>query len=108
MTEFPLTQSRPCEAHPEDAGKKTDSAESNTEVQLSRAEAKQAWLTAKSDTQRAARLALRNRLAKVTQMSVTFLKRCFIIYISFLFVYRLSNCFLYPIFSGKGAMCIGL
>lgn len=34
-------------------------------VQLSTAEAKQAWLTAGGDTERAARQALRDRLAKV-------------------------------------------
>uniref|UniRef100_A0A3Q0T4X8 Uncharacterized protein n=1 Tax=Amphilophus citrinellus TaxID=61819 RepID=A0A3Q0T4X8_AMPCI len=38
------------------------------EVQLSRAEAKQAWLTAGGDTERAARQALRDRLAKVKEL----------------------------------------
>uniref|UniRef100_A0A4W6DXU5 Ring finger protein 31 n=1 Tax=Lates calcarifer TaxID=8187 RepID=A0A4W6DXU5_LATCA len=37
-------------------------------VQLSRAEAKQAWLTAGGDTERAARQALRDRLAKVKEL----------------------------------------
>lgn len=36
-------------------------------VQLSRAEAKQAWLTAGGDTEKAAKQALRDRLAKVTR-----------------------------------------
>lgn len=38
-------------------------------VQLSRAEAKQAWLTAGGDTERAAGQALRDRLTKVTKIS---------------------------------------
>uniref|UniRef100_A0A3Q2WD32 E3 ubiquitin-protein ligase RNF31-like n=1 Tax=Haplochromis burtoni TaxID=8153 RepID=A0A3Q2WD32_HAPBU len=37
-------------------------------IQLSRAEAKQAWLTAGGDTERAARQALRDRLAKVKEL----------------------------------------
>ena len=41
-------------------------AENEGVVQLSRAEAKQAWLTAGGDTERAARQALRDRLSKVT------------------------------------------
>lgn len=69
MTDFPLTQGRPCEAPAEEAGKEVDPAESESVVQLSRAEAKQAWLAAGSDTERAARQALRDRLAKVTEMS---------------------------------------
>uniref|UniRef100_A0A665VCA3 Uncharacterized protein n=1 Tax=Echeneis naucrates TaxID=173247 RepID=A0A665VCA3_ECHNA len=39
-------------------------------VQLSRAEAKQAWLTAGGDTERAAKQALRDRLAKVKELCV--------------------------------------
>ncbi|XP_020566402.1 E3 ubiquitin-protein ligase RNF31 [Oryzias latipes] len=39
-------------------------------VQLSRAEAKQAWLTAGGDTEKAAKQALRDRLAKVEELQV--------------------------------------
>lgn len=39
------------------------------DVQLSRAEAKQAWLTAGGDTEKAVRQLLRNRQAKVTWIS---------------------------------------
>lgn len=42
-----------------------DPAETESVIQLSRAEAKLAWLTAGGDTERAARQALRDRLAKV-------------------------------------------
>lgn len=69
MTDLPLTQSRSCEVPAEDAGKQVDPKETDSVVQLSRAEAKQAWLTAGGDTERAARQALRDRLAKVTNMS---------------------------------------
>ena len=41
-------------------------AKTESVVQLSRAEAKQAWLTAAGDSERAARQALRDRLSKVT------------------------------------------
>uniref|UniRef100_A0A8P4K078 RBR-type E3 ubiquitin transferase n=1 Tax=Dicentrarchus labrax TaxID=13489 RepID=A0A8P4K078_DICLA len=54
---------RSCEAPAEDAG--TESV-----VQLSRAEAKQAWLTTGGDTERAARQALIDRLAKVKKLHV--------------------------------------
>ncbi|XP_075935014.1 E3 ubiquitin-protein ligase RNF31 [Anarhichas minor] len=57
--------SRSCEAPAEDAGKE---AEPVNAVQLSRAEAKQAWLTAGGDTERAASQALRDRLAKVKEL----------------------------------------
>ncbi|XP_031730766.1 E3 ubiquitin-protein ligase RNF31-like isoform X4 [Anarrhichthys ocellatus] len=57
--------SRSCEAPAEDAGKE---AEPVNVVQLSRAEAKQAWLTAGGDTERAASQALRDRLAKVKEL----------------------------------------
>uniref|UniRef100_A0A8C2WDA1 RBR-type E3 ubiquitin transferase n=1 Tax=Cyclopterus lumpus TaxID=8103 RepID=A0A8C2WDA1_CYCLU len=63
--DLPLTQSRLCEAPAEDAGKE---AETMSAVQLSRAEAKQAWLTAGGATERAARQALRDRLAKVKEL----------------------------------------
>lgn len=51
-----------------EAGKEVDPAETESVVQLSRAEAKQAWLTAGGDTERAARQALRDRLAKVKEL----------------------------------------
>lgn len=66
MTDFPVTQSMSCEAPAEDAGK--DPAKIESVVQLSMAEAKQAWLIAGGDTERAARQALRDRLAKVINM----------------------------------------
>ncbi|XP_054870374.1 E3 ubiquitin-protein ligase RNF31-like isoform X2 [Amphiprion ocellaris] len=56
-----------CEAPAEDAGKELDLTETES-VQLSRAEAKQAWLIAGGDTERAARQALRDRLAKVKEL----------------------------------------
>ncbi|XP_033961075.1 E3 ubiquitin-protein ligase RNF31 isoform X2 [Pseudochaenichthys georgianus] len=59
--------SRPCDA--KDAGKEVEPAENQGVVQLSRAEAKQAWLTAGGDTERAARQALRDRLSKVKELS---------------------------------------
>ncbi|XP_051809284.1 E3 ubiquitin-protein ligase RNF31-like isoform X4 [Acanthochromis polyacanthus] len=55
------------EAPAEDAGKELDLTETES-VQLSRAEAKQAWLIAGGDTERAARQALRDRLAKVKEL----------------------------------------
>lgn len=58
-----------CQVPAEDADKEVDPAEIESVVQLSTAEAKQAWLTAGGDTERAARQALRDRLAKVTNMS---------------------------------------
>lgn len=51
-----------------EAGKVVDLAETESVIQLSRAEAKQAWLTAGGDTERAARQALRDRLAKVKEL----------------------------------------
>ncbi|XP_059199906.1 E3 ubiquitin-protein ligase RNF31 isoform X2 [Centropristis striata] len=63
-------KSRSCEAPTEDAGKEMNPAEIQSVVQLSRAEVKQAWLTAGGDTERAARQALRDRLAKVKELSV--------------------------------------
>lgn len=68
LSDFPLTQSMSCQAPAEDPGKEVDPAETESAVQLSIAEAKQAWLTAGGDTERAARQALRDRLAKVTNM----------------------------------------
>ncbi|KAG8014380.1 E3 ubiquitin-protein ligase RNF31 [Nibea albiflora] len=59
---------RSCEELAEDAGKVVDPAETESVVQLSRTEAKQAWLTAGGDTERAARQALRDRLAKVKEL----------------------------------------
>lgn len=66
MINCPLTQNRSSEAPAEDAGKEECPAETESVVQLSRAEAKQAWLTAGGDTERAARQALRDRVTKVT------------------------------------------
>ncbi|XP_026006117.1 E3 ubiquitin-protein ligase RNF31 isoform X1 [Astatotilapia calliptera] len=51
-----------------EAGKVVDLAETESVIQLSRAEAKQAWLTAGGDTERAARQALRDRLAKLKEL----------------------------------------
>nr|XP_020441134.1 E3 ubiquitin-protein ligase RNF31-like [Monopterus albus] len=62
------TTNRACETPPVEAEKKVESAETESVVQLSRAEAKQAWLTAGGDTERAARQALRDRLAKVKEL----------------------------------------
>lgn len=66
-----LTQSRPCETTAEDAEKEECLPEAENVIQLSRAEAKKAWLTAGGDTERAARQALRERLAKVTDETHT-------------------------------------
>lgn len=52
----------------EEPGKKVEPAQSDGVVNLSRAEAKQAWLTEGSDLERAARQALRDRLAKVRDL----------------------------------------
>lgn len=60
----------------EDVGKVVDPAETESVVQLSRTEAKQAWLTAGGDTERAARQALRDRVAKVTNMSPSNCLQC--------------------------------
>ncbi|XP_072219676.1 E3 ubiquitin-protein ligase RNF31 isoform X2 [Leuresthes tenuis] len=54
-----------CESSP---GKEADFSETQIVVQLSRAEAKRAWLTAGGDTERAGRQALRDRLAKVKEL----------------------------------------
>lgn len=62
---FSLTQNSPYEHSAEEAEKEEDPAEKEGMLQLSRAEAKQAWLTAGGDTERAARQALRDRLCKV-------------------------------------------
>ncbi|XP_056913509.1 E3 ubiquitin-protein ligase RNF31 isoform X2 [Takifugu flavidus] len=53
----------------EDPVKKLDPAQSDSVVNLSRAEAKQAWLVEGSDVERATRQALRERLAKVKELS---------------------------------------
>lgn len=58
-----LTQNRSCEDL-EGSAKEVDPSEAV--VQLSAAEAKQAWLMAGGDTERAAKQALRDRLVKVT------------------------------------------
>lgn len=50
----------------EDSGNQVEPTKTEGAVQLSRAEAKQAWLTAGGDTERAARQALRDRVTKVT------------------------------------------
>lgn len=65
VTHCLLSQNGPCECPTEDAGKEVSPGEKGGVVQLSRAEAKQAWLTAGGDTERAARQALRDRHAKV-------------------------------------------
>lgn len=70
MTDFHLTQGRPCEYPAKEAGKEADPAQSHSVVQLSRAEAKQAWLAAGNDTEGAAQKALRDRLSKVTEISI--------------------------------------
>uniref|UniRef100_A0A665VDI0 Uncharacterized protein n=1 Tax=Echeneis naucrates TaxID=173247 RepID=A0A665VDI0_ECHNA len=70
LNECLLMQDRPCDAPDEYAGKKVYTAETESVVQLSRAEAKQAWLTAGGDTERAAKQALRDRLAKVKELCV--------------------------------------
>lgn len=64
MTPFLLIQKRFC-GSAEDPVKKLDPAQSDSVVNLSRAEAKQAWLVEGSDVERATRQALRERLAKV-------------------------------------------
>ncbi|XP_041659871.1 E3 ubiquitin-protein ligase RNF31 [Cheilinus undulatus] len=55
-----------CDTPAESDGKDTKSAE--TGIQLSRTEAKQAWLTAGGDTEKAAKQALRDRLAKMKEL----------------------------------------
>ncbi|XP_042284307.1 E3 ubiquitin-protein ligase RNF31 isoform X1 [Thunnus maccoyii] len=59
---------RSCDSSAEDSGKEVDPTETERVIQLSRAEAKQAWLTAGGDTERSARQALRDRLAKVKEL----------------------------------------
>lgn len=70
ITVIPLIQTRSCETPSEDTAKEVGPAETQSVVQLSRAEAKQAWLTAGGETERAARQALSDRLAKVPNMSL--------------------------------------
>lgn len=65
VTDCLLTQSGSREAPAEGSGKEAAPSGMESVVQLSTAEAKQAWLTAGGDTERAARQALRDRLAKV-------------------------------------------
>lgn len=65
MTPFLLIQKWLCSSPAEDPVKKLDPAQSDRVVNLSRAEAKQAWLAEGSDVERATRQALRERLAKV-------------------------------------------
>ncbi|XP_035026114.1 E3 ubiquitin-protein ligase RNF31 isoform X2 [Hippoglossus stenolepis] len=60
--------SRSSEAPVADAGREENPAETESGIQLSRAEAKQAWLTAGGDSERAARQALRDRLAKIKEL----------------------------------------
>ncbi|CAK6977661.1 E3 ubiquitin-protein ligase RNF31 [Scomber scombrus] len=73
-TELPLLLdhirmfSRSCEGSAEDSGNEVDPTKTESVVQLSRGEAKQAWLTAGGDTDRAAGQALRDRLAKVQEL----------------------------------------
>ncbi|KAM4623670.1 E3 ubiquitin-protein ligase RNF31 [Polymixia lowei] len=57
-----------CDCTTEDCGKEVNPGEKGGVVQLSRAEAKQAWFTAGGDTERAARQALRDRHAKVNHL----------------------------------------
>ncbi|XP_076018488.1 E3 ubiquitin-protein ligase RNF31 [Genypterus blacodes] len=52
----------------EDAENEESPAEKESMVQLSRTEAKQAWLTAGGDTERAARQALQDRLCRVKEL----------------------------------------
>lgn len=54
-------------------------AKSDGVVSLSRAEAKQAWLAEGSDLERAARQALRERLAKVRDTLFNIVKRSYML-----------------------------
>ncbi|KAM3603768.1 uncharacterized protein V6R79_001762 [Siganus canaliculatus] len=63
-----LQSNKSGDAAAEDDGEDVKLTESYSVVPLSRAEAKQAWLTAGGDTQRAATQALRVRLAKVKEL----------------------------------------
>ncbi|XP_037837983.1 E3 ubiquitin-protein ligase RNF31 isoform X1 [Kryptolebias marmoratus] len=56
------------EIPPDHGGEKTNSADVKSVVRLSRAEAKQAWLSTEGNTEKAARQALRDRLAKVKEI----------------------------------------
>ncbi|KAG7268375.1 hypothetical protein CRUP_031986, partial [Coryphaenoides rupestris] len=70
----PSTQNGLCEPTTDEGGKQSGPPDSRVTLQLSRAEAKQAWLTAGGDTDRAARQALRDRCLKtcaVDQCSVS-------------------------------------
>ncbi|XP_015813053.1 E3 ubiquitin-protein ligase RNF31 isoform X1 [Nothobranchius furzeri] len=62
--------STPNEVPPADVGTRPGSAGIKRVVQLSRTEAKQAWLSAGGDTGRAATQALRDRLTKVKELHV--------------------------------------
>lgn len=79
MTNFPLTQDKSCEAPAEDARKSKERAETAGVVQLSRAEAKQAWLSAGGNTEKAARQALRERLAKVRNGSTVWNRQIYMV-----------------------------
>lgn len=58
------------EAPPANGGERVDSTDVKSRIQLSRAEAKQAWLSTGGNTERAAKLALTDRLAKVTNKTI--------------------------------------
>ncbi|KAJ3594387.1 hypothetical protein NHX12_003694 [Muraenolepis orangiensis] len=58
-----------CDLTSEDSRKESVPTDNKVALQLSRAEAKQAWLTAGGDTERAARQALRDRCLKVKELS---------------------------------------
>ncbi|KAF3698853.1 E3 ubiquitin-protein ligase RNF31 [Channa argus] len=64
----PEHTNRSSEGLTEVSRKEVDGSETESVIQLSRAEAKQAWLTAGGDTERAAKQALRDRLAKVKEL----------------------------------------
>ncbi|KAG7250938.1 hypothetical protein CRUP_002566, partial [Coryphaenoides rupestris] len=64
----PSTQNGLCEPTTDEGGKQSGPPDSRVTLQLSRAEAKQAWLTAGGDTDRAARQALRDRCLKVKEL----------------------------------------
>lgn len=80
ITSFLLIQNQLCGAPAEDPGKSlVEPAKSDGVVSLSRAEAKQAWLAEGSDLERAARQALRERLAKVRDTLFNIVKRSYML-----------------------------
>lgn len=76
-----LIQNQLCAAPAEDPGIKVEPAQADGVVNLSRAEAKQAWLTEGRNLERAARQGLRERLSKVRDTLFNIVNRTYTFWI---------------------------